>query len=133
MAVIGAGSWGTALALQFARAGCDVRLGGVVELDLLEAMVEERENKRYLPDVPFPPHLSVHPVLEDCLDGWLWQPKSLRDLVCSIAAQHGQQAALFLVGHCLYRLLENVHGKHAVLQAQPWTVGDLGYVDPFLR
>ena len=54
IAVIGAGSWGTALALQFARVGCDVRLGGVVELDLLEAMVDDRENKRYLPDVAFP-------------------------------------------------------------------------------
>lgn len=69
IAVIGAGSWGTALALQFARVGCDVRLGGVVELDLLDAMVGERENKRYLPDVPFPPNLSACPDLDDCLDG----------------------------------------------------------------
>ena len=69
MAVIGAGSWGTALAVQFARAGCDVRLGGVVEIDLLEAMVGERENKRYLPDVAFPPQLSAYPKLEECLDG----------------------------------------------------------------
>ncbi len=69
IAVIGAGSWGTALALQFARVGCDVRLGGVVELDLLDAMVGERENKRYLPDIPFPPNLSACPDLDDCLDG----------------------------------------------------------------
>ena len=57
--MIGAGSWGTALALQFARAGCDVRLGGVVELDLLEDMATDRENKRYLPDAGFPPNLSA--------------------------------------------------------------------------
>jgi glycerol-3-phosphate dehydrogenase (NAD(P)+) len=69
IAVVGAGSWGTALAIQLARAGCHVRLGGVVEIDLLEAMVDDRENKRYLPGTTFPEDLSVHPALEDCLDG----------------------------------------------------------------
>ena len=69
IAVVGAGSWGTALAIQLARAGCNVRLGGVVEIDLLEAMVGDRENKRYLPEAAFPDNLTVHPALEDCLDG----------------------------------------------------------------
>ena len=69
IAVVGAGSWGTALAIQLARAGCNVRLGGVVEIDLLEAMIVDRENKRYLPDAAFPDNLTVHPDLEDCLDG----------------------------------------------------------------
>jgi glycerol-3-phosphate dehydrogenase (NAD(P)+) len=46
-----------------------VRLGGVVELDLLEAMVEDRENKRYLPDVPFPNNLTAYPDIEACLKG----------------------------------------------------------------
>ncbi len=46
-----------------------MRLGGVVELDLLEAMVTERENRQYLPDIPFPPGLSAYPDLEACLDG----------------------------------------------------------------
>ena len=55
--------------MQFARVGCDVRLGGVVELDLLEAMVEDRENKRYLPGVEFPARLRACPDLEACLDG----------------------------------------------------------------
>ena len=67
IAVVGAGSWGTALAIQLARAGCTVRLGGVVELDLLEAMVDARENSRYLPGAVFPPALTVHPDLADCL------------------------------------------------------------------
>ena len=46
-----------------------MRLGGVVELDLLEAMVNDRENKRYLPDAAFPDNLTVHPALADCLNG----------------------------------------------------------------
>ncbi len=40
-----------------------------MELDLLEAMVEDRVNRQYLPDAPFPPGLSAHPDLADCLDG----------------------------------------------------------------
>ncbi len=40
-----------------------------MELDLLEAMVEDRVNRQYLPDAPFPPGLSALPDLADCLDG----------------------------------------------------------------
>jgi len=51
VAVLGAGSWGTALAMQLARVGHRVRLwardaGHVAE------MREERCNRRYLPDSP---------------------------------------------------------------------------------
>ena len=69
IAVVGAGSWGTALALQFARCGCDVRLGGVRELDLLAAMATDAENARYLPGVSFPTNLVAYADIEDCLDG----------------------------------------------------------------
>jgi glycerol-3-phosphate dehydrogenase (NAD(P)+) len=40
-----------------------------MELDLLEAMVEERENVRYLPGVKFPPNLNAQPNLEECVAG----------------------------------------------------------------
>ncbi len=86
IAVVGAGSWGTALAIQLARAGCNVRLGGVVELDLLEAMVEERENTHYLPGAVFPRALSVHPDLEDCLSG--------ADAVLVVVPSHGLRDTL---------------------------------------
>ncbi|MEL7185995.1 MAG: NAD(P)H-dependent glycerol-3-phosphate dehydrogenase [Pseudomonadota bacterium] len=69
IAVIGAGSWGTALALQLARSGNQVRLGGVVELDLLEKMVADRENQRYLPGIAFPDNMIACPDLADCLNG----------------------------------------------------------------
>ena len=87
--MIGAGSWGTALALQFARAGCDVRLGGVVELDLLEAMVTDRENKRYLPGASFPPNLRACPILAECLDG-------VRDILIAVPS-HGLRNTLMQV------------------------------------
>ena len=55
--------------MQLARCGAEVRLGGVLELDLLEDMAKSRENKRYLPGVSFPPSLTANPDLEACLDG----------------------------------------------------------------
>ena len=55
--------------MQLARGDCTVRLGGMLEHDLLEAMVEERENKRYLPGAAFPAKLTAYPDLEACLKG----------------------------------------------------------------
>jgi len=46
-----------------------VRLGGVLELDLLETMAVESKNARYLPGVVFPPNLVANPKLEECLAG----------------------------------------------------------------
>lgn len=59
ISVIGAGSWGTALALQFARRGHDVSLWGRDQRQLA-AMARDRENRRYLPDARFPD--SLHPI-----------------------------------------------------------------------
>jgi glycerol-3-phosphate dehydrogenase (NAD(P)+) len=52
-AVLGAGSWGTALAVHLARAGHDVRLWAR-DPALVEELRESRSNARYLPDVPMP-------------------------------------------------------------------------------
>ncbi|MEM9301362.1 MAG: NAD(P)H-dependent glycerol-3-phosphate dehydrogenase [Pseudomonadota bacterium] len=60
--MLGAGSWGTALAMQLARNGCDVRLWGR-DTAALETMGRERENARYLPDIGFPDGLEVEPDL----------------------------------------------------------------------
>jgi len=86
IAVIGAGSWGTALALQFARCGNDVRLGGVRELDLLAAMAADGENKRYLPGIPFPQNLKASPDLDGCLNG-------VRDILLAVPS-HGLRETL---------------------------------------
>ena len=57
-----------------------------MELDLLEAMVEERENVRYLPGVKFPPNLHAQPNLEACLDG-------VRDILV-VVPSHGLRDTL---------------------------------------
>jgi len=66
--VLGAGSWGTALALQFARRGYPVRLWGRNRDDLAR-LARDRENKRYLPGVPFPDALTVEPELAAAISG----------------------------------------------------------------
>jgi glycerol-3-phosphate dehydrogenase (NAD(P)+) len=67
-AVIGAGSWGTALAIQFARAGHPVRLWGRDPAQQA-AMAQARCNARYLPEAPFPPGLEAVATLDAALDG----------------------------------------------------------------
>ena len=68
IAVLGAGSWGTALAIQCARAGRPARLWGRNRAHV-EAMAQERTNKRYLPDVEFPESLQLLVELEAAIAG----------------------------------------------------------------
>ena len=63
IAVLGAGSWGTALAIQFARAGRPTVLWGR-DREQLAALAATRHNARYLPDARFPPGLAVEPDFE---------------------------------------------------------------------
>ncbi len=58
VAVLGAGSWGTALAIQLARAAIPVTLWGR-DKAVVQQMLESRENARYLPNAAFPESLSV--------------------------------------------------------------------------
>lgn len=68
IAVLGAGSWGTALAIQFARAGRPTRLWSRNAAQS-SAMQLERRNSRYLPDAAFPELLTIAPDLAAALDG----------------------------------------------------------------
>ena len=68
IAVLGAGSWGTALAIQFARAGRPARLWGH-DRSHVAAMARERSNSRYLPRVSFPDSLHLLDSLEAAVDG----------------------------------------------------------------
>lgn len=66
IAVLGAGSWGTALALQCARAGRPTRLWGR-DAAQRAAMAAARENRRYLPGAPFPDLLQLADTLANAL------------------------------------------------------------------
>jgi glycerol-3-phosphate dehydrogenase (NAD(P)+) len=67
-AVIGAGSWGTALAVHLAQAGRDVSLWGR-DPGLVAHLTERRANPTYLPDVTFPPALKPEGELAAALAG----------------------------------------------------------------
>lgn len=68
VAVLGAGSWGTALAVHLARVGHDVRLWAR-DPSLVDAMRSRRANPVYLADVRFPGGLSVTPDIAEAANG----------------------------------------------------------------
>ena len=65
-AVLGAGSWGTALAMQLARAGHDTLLWSH-DPDHVKQMRAERCNQHYLPDISFPDKLTPSDDLQQCV------------------------------------------------------------------
>lgn len=87
VAVLGAGSWGTALAVHLGRVGHDVRLWAR-DCALVEEMATRRANAVYLPDVTLPESVSVTHAL----------PEALRDaeLVVSAIPSHGCRAVIHL-------------------------------------
>lgn len=66
IAVLGSGSWGTALAIQIARTGRPTIMWGI-ERDEIHTMARERRNEAYLPGAPFPESLAVTTELDDAL------------------------------------------------------------------
>src|SRR5512143_2121409 len=56
--VLGAGSWGSALAIQLSRNGVSTHLWGR-DASQMERMERERRNAVYLPGVTFPEHLHA--------------------------------------------------------------------------
>lgn len=65
-AILGAGSWGTALAILLARQGRPVRLWGHLQAEI-DALQRDRANERYLPGIPFPEALTCTADLDAAL------------------------------------------------------------------
>lgn len=85
MAVLGAGSWGTALAIQLARNLPEVRLWARAASQI-QALAEGRENTRYLPGVTLPPTLMPEVDLGTAVRGM--------DDVLVVVPSHGLRACL---------------------------------------
>ena len=85
VAVVGAGSWGTALAVALDRAGIEVQLGCRTR-EQVDAIARTGENERYLPGVRLTETVSVRPAAELDLAG--------ADLVCLAVPARGLPAAL---------------------------------------
>jgi glycerol-3-phosphate dehydrogenase (NAD(P)+) len=85
ISVLGAGSWGTALAVHLGRVGHDVRLWGR-DAALVEELRLRRANAVYLPDIGFPAAISITHALDEALAGV--------DLVVSAIPSHGCRAVM---------------------------------------
>jgi len=68
IAVLGAGSWGTALAVLLCRNGHRVRLWDYWA-EQVQALLRDGENRRYLPGVELPPTLRPTERLDEALEG----------------------------------------------------------------
>jgi len=68
IAVLGAGSWGTTLAIVLAENAHAVRLWEFLP-DQARALARDRENKRFLPGVPIPDGVAVTNDIAAALDG----------------------------------------------------------------
>jgi len=93
IAVLGAGSWGTALAVHLGRVGHDVRLWAR-DVQVAADISTRRANAIYLPDVSLPESVLVTASIPEAL--------SDTDLVVSAIPSHGcravmRQAAAFLL------------------------------------
>ena len=85
VAVLGAGSWGTALAVHLGRIGHRVRLWAR-DPALAREIAARRANAIYLPDVDLPDCVWVSDALDEALAG--------TDLVVSAIPSHGCRAVL---------------------------------------
>jgi glycerol-3-phosphate dehydrogenase (NAD(P)+) len=79
IAVLGGGAWGTALALNAARAGHSVSLWAR-DGEVVEAINERGENPRYLPGIVFEPVIDATTKLGQAVDG-------ARDVLVAVPAQ----------------------------------------------
>lgn len=68
VAVIGGGSWGTALSVHLTRLGCSARLWAR-DTDLVTRIRATDENPWYLPGVRLPAHLRVTADLREAVEG----------------------------------------------------------------
>ncbi|MEM9291852.1 MAG: NAD(P)H-dependent glycerol-3-phosphate dehydrogenase [Acidobacteriota bacterium] len=79
LSIFGSGSWGTALAVQFARNGHDVLLWSR-RPELCSQLQEEGRNELYLPGIDFPETLTVTSDLEAA---------AARDVALVVVPSHG--------------------------------------------
>jgi glycerol-3-phosphate dehydrogenase (NAD(P)+) len=85
VAVVGAGSWGTALANLLARKGVPVTLWSH-EADVAEGIEREHRNPRYLAEVELDPRLRATPEMAEAVEG--------AEVVVSVSPSHVVRAVM---------------------------------------
>jgi len=116
IAILGAGSWGTALALHLSRKGQIVRLWTPDKVQA-ELMQHARVNKPYLPEQPFPetlfPTYELHEAVKDVRDILMAVPSVGYRAVLTLLKPYLTSAHRIL---CATKGLDTIHGQllHAV-------------------
>ncbi len=91
-AVLGAGSWGTALAILLAEKGVETTLWARKE-ETARKIRDAGENPLYLPGFPLPPDLEVTPELERALSG--------KEVVLLAVPSHGMRQTARLISEII--------------------------------
>lgn len=87
IAILGAGSWGTALAVSVAHSGHQVTLWAR-NPDIAHTLQRERRNRRYLPNATFPNSILVTSSLDDAVrDATIWVFATPTQAMRSVAEQ----------------------------------------------
>jgi len=129
IAVLGAGSWGTALAEHLASKGLSVRLW-VRKRELAEQIARTRENPRYLPGIKLPPSVSPTSDLREALAD--------ADLVLFVVPSHGlrdlaREVAPLLNPHALIvTATKGIENESLMLMTQVLRAGLGAAVEPRL-
>src|SRR5207249_1082432 len=92
VAVLGAGSWGTALAVHLGRLGHDVRLWGRDRL-LVDDMRARRANAVYLPDIVLPDRVVMTPSIDEAVRDM--------ELIVSAIPSHGCRHVMRSAAACV--------------------------------
>ncbi len=129
-AVIGAGSWGTAVAVMLARAGLEVDLGCRTR-EQADAVGAVRHNDRYLPGIELPERVNVLRAADLEL--------SRHDLVCfavpagalpAAVAEHGahvpRRAGVLVLSKGMVPPLGSLPAAYVAERTESWGVGVLG-------
>jgi glycerol-3-phosphate dehydrogenase (NAD(P)+) len=129
-AIIGAGSWGTSLAVSLARAGFEVDLAARTH-EQAQALNDRRENETYLPGIPLPDGVQVTRAADLQLGG--------HDLVClavparslpAVLAAHGERiprrAGLLVLSKGLVPPLGGLPSAYAAERSRARAVAVLG-------
>ena len=125
--VLGAGSWGTALAIHMARRGHETLLWARSP-EHVAAMAADRRNKRYLPDAPFPERLSptsdaaqalARPDLVVCAIPSHAMRGAMRQMASVLAGRPTVSPPLYLVAAKGIEV-ETLANMHDVLHDESW-------------
>ncbi len=129
-AVVGAGSWGTAMAVLLARGGLDVQLGTRSHEKAAE-IAAKRENSRYLPGVPLPDGVGVKRATDIELAGvdlvCLAVPSTaLPTVVGSLSDRVGSRAAVLMLTKGLVRPLGQLPSEYVGERIRARAIASLG-------